>query len=1605
MAAKQDPTKETETKKQNRPEVIERTRVLSPPVALEVSPPATGAALSPADDYLLHGSEGIFTQGTVENQVARMNDPRLSDGDRQFMADQVGRRQGNLHLQRVIGSIQAKQTNGNGHHASDTPANSASLSELTVAEDGAEGFGFSSPPSLAAAGEPPADAPNATPATVFRTTLHSPRKAPNLPIQRQLTLNEPDDLYEQEADQVADTVLRMPAYGPATPPDDDNGSTTSGQPVISRLQAGNEATTELSPEVESQVEHMQGGGAPLPETERGFFEARLDADLSDVRIHTDEQAAQTAQDLNARAYTIGPDIAFNAGEYQPGTNEGRHLLAHELTHVMQQGAASEIQRQEEEAESDLPTEEEKAEALALAEAAKGEASVAQDASESQKGEAQGESEAKKAEGEGPKQEAQSSQAQGPVNKEAGKAKDQTVAEQATQTKAEKEAQQASTQENAQIAAQEVSAAPAPSSAAAPAPVGGGLNGSGPGQGTGAGLEGATAAAEAKLETAMQEAETAPDKSPETPAEDPAYQSVENVTEQVKEAEKVHGPAQGEADEAQAAAESPASEIEGQAQAGQVGEMEQAETPAFDAAGFKAQLMERIEALMPQTAEDADSFKEDGDMNGLKGEMQGQVAKEKETSQGPLEQKSQEAPDTSSVEPKPVTPLEPGEPGAVPENIGAEQAVPKPKGQGEIETPLQESGQALDQQMADAEITEEQLENSNEPEFQGALEAKNEAKTTVAEAPGTYRQAEQAQLGQAEAEAAAVAQEQLQSMHGTRSGTLGQIDGQQSETKSEDERKREEIANHINEIYEETKAEVETILNNLDGEVEAAFDAGAEAAKISFENYVDAETEAFKQREYGGLLGWAEWEIDMFFSPPPELNAIIDQGRDHYLSEMDAVIDQVISIISTRLAEAKAAIANGKQRIQDYVNQLPEDLQAIGQEAADAIQSRFDALEEQIDAKQNELIDTLANKYKENLEALDAQIEEMKEANKSVLERAIDAVAGVIKTIIELKNLLMNALSNAADAVMMILKDPIGFVGNLISAVTQGLENFVSNIATHLQTGFVEWLTGTMGEAGIQMPEDIFSLEGVLDLVLQILGLTWENFRARAVGIFGETIVAALETGFEIFMILKDEGLIGVWEWVQDQLANLQDQVIEGIKEMLITEVIEAGIKWLIGILGGPAGAFIKAAMAIYDIVMWFINNAQRLASLVQSISESIVAIASGSLDSAAQFIEKSLADFVPTAIGFLASLLGLGDLAQKVRKIIDRIQEPVNSAIDYVLNMIKEFVMKIAKMLGFGGEGGGEGEIGEELSFSDESGESHRQWVQVEGSQATLMVASEEMSVLDQLAAWEADVNKLPETLKANAQQLLSQVLNILNDAEGHADYLANMKASVKTIDDGDNISDEQRSLAAKQNALVPILGQLFEIFNNEETVDLSTIEDYRPSFRQSTKEEFAKRFPDAHIPGTTNLKPGINRVHGIGYEVIRSGIFAQISGKPLYEAAGILSGKGYEPEEPLSNQTIIEATKAYLRDQHDDIDNLAPGGEAGNKSAGGTIPHINNRIDEAIASGDEDALLNSLEEYQEASTDQAVTNKKHQPILDKLIDARIDQFLTHQKENEENEE
>jgi hypothetical protein len=159
-------------------------------------------------------------------------------------------------------------------------------------------------------------------------------------IRPKLAISQPGDMYEREADRIAEQVMRTPEpgryrscasceSGAACSSCKDNNS------LLQRIAGQQNSSPANSHSAENFVSGF-GPGRPLDPAVRGFFEKRLGADLTNVRVHADNHAAESAQSINALAYTLGRDVVFAHGQYAPETTEGRRIIAHELAHVLQQ---------------------------------------------------------------------------------------------------------------------------------------------------------------------------------------------------------------------------------------------------------------------------------------------------------------------------------------------------------------------------------------------------------------------------------------------------------------------------------------------------------------------------------------------------------------------------------------------------------------------------------------------------------------------------------------------------------------------------------------------------------------------------------------------------------------------------------------------------------------------------------------------------------------------------------------------------------------------------------------------------------------------------------------------------------------------------------------------------------------------------------------------------------------------------------------------------------------------------------------------------------------------------------------------------------------------
>ncbi len=204
----------------------------------------------------------------------------------------------------------------------------------------------------------------------------------------------------------------------------------------------------------------------------------------------------------------------------------------------------------------------------------------------------------------------------------------------------------------------------------------------------------------------------------------------------------------------------------------------------------------------------------------------------------------------------------------------------------------------------------------------------------------------------------------------------------------------------------------------------------------------------------------------------------------------------------------------------------------------------------------------------------------------------------------------------------------------------------------------------------------FDLLEIIKLVLSVLGLTWQNIRAKLVKIIPEPVLVVLEKTAGILVTLVKDGPAAAWQEIKNELTELKDQLIAKITEMVSVEVVKAAVMKLATMLN-PAGAVIQAIIAIYKTIMFFIEKINQIAAVVGAFIDSIASIAAGQIDNAAKKVEQTMANTLTLIISFLAKLLGLGNIPEKLTGIIKKIRQPIDKGLDKIVGWLGGMLQKL----------------------------------------------------------------------------------------------------------------------------------------------------------------------------------------------------------------------------------------------------------------------------------------------------------------------------------------
>ncbi len=750
-------------------------------------------------------------------------------------------------------------------------------------------------------------------------------------------------------------------------------------------------------------------------------------------------------------------------------------------------------------------------------------------------------------------------------------------------------------------------------------------------------------------------------------------------QKLRQNEQTHDDAAQKRAQAEQAVVIPASEGQAKSNTGQVSHVSGRPAPPVDENKGKQKLQESLKENIPQTIEDVDNFKRDQKAQHMGSDVMKVVLEDKNAVVSTYQDMGQTpAPAPREFEPEALPPQETAPPTA---NLGL--------GKGAI-APLQKEHTDVSNFTKDADnklkeegVTQEQLDMVDSGDLATANKEKKGMEATAKTEPLAVQKFAQQQGDTVAKELKAEGDKERQAMQNKRKGNLGATGEKQKKAKTELEKKREEVAAKINGIYTTAQDKVKKRLADLETESMKRFDDGNAKATKAFEENVNREMESFKEDRYSGWFGWARKAKDWIWGMDelPEVKAIFDRNRATFVATIDQLVADISADNKRVVQECKEELERARTQIKEYVDKLGPALRDVGKNAAAEMNSKLDELDKFVAKKEEDLQNKLKDKQTAAIKAIDEKIEKMKEAMAGALSKLGKLLLAAAKKFFTWAlekfgvslSTIEGIINKGAAVLKAIFTQPVNFVKNLMKAAITGFENFGKNFLKHLQDALFEWLTGSL--QGLKLPST-WDFKGIISVALQMIGISWVNVRRHLVTVMTEPVVKGMEEGFKLVQTLVLEGPIAAWEQLKEMAGEMRDAFIDAVKDFIKQKIIEEAIKWLVALFV-PGAGLIKAAIGIYDTIVFFIQKAKQIFQMVSNFLGSIAEIAAGNIGAAADAMEKGLARGLSLVISFLAQLLHLNAVTDKIRNAIQKIKNKV----DAVLLKVAKWIAAQAKKL------------------------------------------------------------------------------------------------------------------------------------------------------------------------------------------------------------------------------------------------------------------------------------------------------------------------------------
>ena len=766
---------------------------------------------------------------------------------------------------------------------------------------------------------------------------------------------------------------------------------------------------------------------------------------------------------------------------------------------------------------------------------------------------------------------------------------------------------------------------------------------------------------------------------------------------------------------------------------------------------------------------------------------------------------------------------PGSPEAVP--IGAQQARPDaiPAKNVSLDADASDSRTRINQ----AGMNTEPAKLVQEGPIAEARAAQGELEQTATEDPAKVLAEQQAALTKASADMAALQARALAGLTKSRESTITTTGTQQSNMVKTEGDTRTTVSNEAQKTFKAAQDYVNDQITNLPKTALAEWDAGVKAASTQFKQHL-AKVERWIAERHSGLGGKLLGALDWATGLPGWVTDEYDAAEQKFGDDVCALARKVSAEVNLIIAACEKKIADATAEIDRKFAALPKDLQAWAETEKAKFHTQLDALAKKATDTRDTFTRELVKRASQSVQDVREQVSALREKAKGLIGRVADAIAAFIDDPIRaIINGLLSILSIPKAAFWAVVAkiekvagdiadDPEKFANNLMAAVGKGFSQFFDHITDHLLHGFVEWLTGGLAAAGVQLPEDL-SLKSLITFFLQLMGITWPRIRKLLAKHIGEENVALLEKAYSIIANLIALGPTGIFEMIKERLdpKAILDQIIKAAVDYMIKAVVKA-VTARILLLFNPVGAILQALEAIYRVLKWIFTNAARIFRLIETIVNGIADIIAGNIGAMANAVETALAGLIPPVIDFLADYLGFGDLPDKVRDTILSFQDWIEGILDQVIGWLVEKGKALLAAVGLGGKeeekekdkGGAKGQVGKRITWTTR-GEQHALWIEVHGADAVVMTGSTPRAGAEQLDEFATMAKDLAEDKKATVLGDIATARQLLASLEADADKMAGDVA--KPEQDPSAVQQEGQQVASEEDQYAAVLQRIWE--------------------------------------------------------------------------------------------------------------------------------------------------------------------------------------------------